>query len=182
MPFWLFRAVFLHPRPYEITSLKSNIVKSIEAYYMYSILLPFFYLFFFLVYDLKLLHNHMKFISMCPLFACPGIDLYYLYEIQAIMIFLSLLIHVPKPSENWGFDGKVFFVFLFSDVNGTLTSFLTSCRKITNEIENFCSANLLEKNLLVCNSILPTITVPFFAVFSSEMWGGNHTIQSLWSF
>lgn len=110
----------------------------------------------------------MKFISMCPLFACPGIDLYYLYEIQAIMIFLSLLIHVPKPSENRGFDGKVFFVFLFSDVNGTLTSFLTSCRKITNEIENFCSANLLEKNL-VRNSILPTITVPFFAVFSSEM-------------
>lgn len=101
---------------------------------------------------------------------------------QLWFYFLSLLIHVPKPSENWGFDGKVFFVFLFSEVNGTLTSFLTSCRKITNEIENFCSANLLEKNLLVCNSILPTITVPFFAVFSSEMWGGNHTIQSVWSF
>lgn len=93
MPFWLFRAVFLLPRPYEITSLKSNIVKSIEAYYMYSILLPFFYLFFFLVYDLKLLHNHMKFISMCPLFACPGIDLYYLYEIQAIMILFFVITH-----------------------------------------------------------------------------------------
>lgn len=50
VPFWLFRAVFLLPRPYEITSLKSNIVKSIEAYYMYSILLPFFYLFFFFLF------------------------------------------------------------------------------------------------------------------------------------
>lgn len=46
MPLWLFRAVFLLPRPYEITSLKSNIVKSIEAYYMYSILLLFFINFF----------------------------------------------------------------------------------------------------------------------------------------
>lgn len=120
----------------------------------------------------------MKFISMCPLFACPGIDLYYLYEIQAIMIFCRYsYMHVPKPSENWGFDGKVSFVFLFSDVNGTLTSFLTSCRKITNEIENFCSANLLEKNLLVCNSILPTITVPFFAVFRDVRWQSHNTIS-----
>lgn len=35
--------------------------------------------------------------------------------------------------------------------------------KIIYEIEKICSANLLKKNLPVSNSILPTITVPFFS-------------------
>lgn len=38
-------------------------------------------------------------------------------------------------------------------------------KKIINEIEKICSANLLKKNLPVSNSILPTITVPFFSRF-----------------
>lgn len=36
-------------------------------------------------------------------------------------------------------------------------------KKIINEIEKICSANLLKKNLPVSNSILPTIIVPFFS-------------------
>lgn len=115
---------------------------------------------------------------------------------RQLWFFLSLLIHVPKSSENWGFDGKTFFVFLLSDVNGTLTSFLfkqyfilkwnrigqqasflTSCKEIINEIEKICSANLLKKNLPVSNSILPTITVPFLAVFRNVKRQSHNTIS-----
>lgn len=198
MPLWLFRAVFLLPRPYEITSLKSNIVKSIEAYYMYSILLLSFISIFSCLWFVIVAKSYeiCFFVSIICLsskwFVLPVVwnpgnyDFFVIthtcaQNIRELRFWWKNFLFLPLEWCKWHINivSSLNNIFFFRDeivLDSRHHFWLLVKKNYKWNWKNLFSKSF-EKNLPVSNSILPTITVPFLAVFRNVKRKSHNTIS-----